>query len=157
MSRPRLYKIWTDHKNLRYLLDPSTTGIKVTKSTMDRLARWAWSIQGVCYRIRVLKGSMNIIADTLSRWGAQGSCPPINEIAKLARANITVSRPPLMQVAAHTTRAQPSRSQKKSKRFWRSKMSPPTYMNFPSHESGQIYKPCDCHRSSYPIKKTECY
>ena len=94
VSRPRLFTIWTDHNNLRYLLDPSTTGIKVTKSTMGRLARWIWSIQGLCYRIRVLKGSMNIIADLLSHWGAQGSCPPINEIAKLIRANITVPRPP---------------------------------------------------------------
>ena len=94
MSWPRFFTIWTDHNNLRYLLDPSTTGIKVMKSTMDRLARWAWSIQGLCYRVRVLKGPTNIIADLLSRWGAQGLYPPINEIAKLAKANITVPRPP---------------------------------------------------------------
>jgi hypothetical protein len=68
--RPRIFTIYCDHNNLKYIFDPSSTRVNDTKSTMDRLTRWSWEFSALPYKFVILSGTSNVIADLLSRWGS---------------------------------------------------------------------------------------
>ena len=70
LLRPKLFTIYCDHNNLKYIFDPSTTRVNASKSTMDRLSRWSWEISALPYKFVILPGTANVVADLLSRWGA---------------------------------------------------------------------------------------
>jgi hypothetical protein len=70
LLRPKVFTIYCDHNNLKYMFDPSTTRVNASKSTMDRLSRWSWEISALPYKFVILPGTANVVADLLSRWGA---------------------------------------------------------------------------------------
>ena len=70
LLRPKVFTIYCDPNNLKYIFDPSTTRVNASKSTMDRLSRWSWEISALPYKFVILPGTANVVADLLSRWGA---------------------------------------------------------------------------------------
>ena len=58
------FKVFTDHNNLRWLLD--------AKWTSGKLARWALRLGEYDMTIQHTKGSLNVAADALSRYPSYG-------------------------------------------------------------------------------------
>ena len=59
--------VYTDHKNLQYLLNPDKNILK--SSTLSRVSRWSLLIQSTNIIVEVISGESNHFADLLSRWG----------------------------------------------------------------------------------------
>jgi hypothetical protein len=70
LFREKGFRIFTDHKNLKYIFDPKSRSTAVTKSTAERLERWAMALRAFDYVIEHVRGEWNTWADMLSRWGA---------------------------------------------------------------------------------------
>ena len=66
LSHPDYIHLYTDHRNLIFLLSPPSSS-KV--STIGRLFRWVKLIQNFKIEAHFLQGADNVIADLLSRWG----------------------------------------------------------------------------------------
>jgi len=87
------FTIWTDHANLSFIMAPSATRQRAARSTMDRLERWSWEIASLPYRLKTLKSCENVVADLLSRWGAEESKVP-NAEARACLVNPKFAFPP---------------------------------------------------------------
>eukprot|EP00924_Labyrinthula_sp_SR-Ha-C_P000105 snap_masked-scaffold_39-processed-gene-1.25-mRNA-1 protein AED:0.34 eAED:0.35 QI:0/-1/0/1/-1/1/1/0/1006 len=61
--------IYTDHKNLLFILNPPKN---IKKSTLSRLHRWALLIQQTPINVYHCAGTENRMADLLTRWGYSG-------------------------------------------------------------------------------------
>ncbi|POM60317.1 hypothetical protein PHPALM_30835 [Phytophthora palmivora] len=68
VCRPGGFSLYTDHRNLRYIIAPTTVSSAVLKYTADRLHRWALLLMPLSYEIRGIAGDANVWADLLSRW-----------------------------------------------------------------------------------------
>lgn len=66
LQNPQGFVIYTDHKNLIHILDPS--GRNIAKHSDDRLSRWAIHLLSHKFAIHHIDGSDNVVADMLSRW-----------------------------------------------------------------------------------------
>ena len=64
------FRVFTDHRNLRYIFNPRGVVSQVSKPTADRLERWAVFLRAFTYEIEHIPGETNIWADMLSRWAA---------------------------------------------------------------------------------------
>lgn len=78
----RHVKVFTDHRNLKYIMNPSAI---TPKTTLMRLQRWALIIQNQDYAIEHVEGEQNITADLFSRWG-------LAQIRTAARAKTRLQR-----------------------------------------------------------------
>ena len=56
LARPKAWLLYTDHRNLVYLLAPSIARVRVSQASMDRLIRWSWELIGMNYRIIHIPG-----------------------------------------------------------------------------------------------------
>ena len=72
LHRPGGFLLFTDHRNLRYIFNPSSVQAAVPKYTADKLQRWALLLMAYQYEIRDISGEANVWADLLSRWGHSG-------------------------------------------------------------------------------------
>ena len=78
LVREKGFRIFTDHRNLRYIFNPRGVVSQVSKPTADRLERWAVFLRGFDYTIEHIAGELNVWADMLSRWAA-GSAAYLRE------------------------------------------------------------------------------
>jgi uncharacterized membrane protein YgcG len=62
------FRMFTDHRNLRYIFNPVGVVSQVTKPQADRLERWAVYLRCFEYTIEHIAGELNVWADMLSRW-----------------------------------------------------------------------------------------
>jgi hypothetical protein len=69
LFREKGFRVFTDHRNLQYIFDPKSRSTNVTKSGAERLERWAMALRAHNYVIEHIKGTDNVWADLLSRWG----------------------------------------------------------------------------------------
>jgi hypothetical protein len=86
LVREKGFVIFTDHRNLQYIFNPTGFASSVPKPTADRLERWAVLLRCYDYRIHHIEGERNVWADLLSRWGAPG-----NKMATCARVSFRVA------------------------------------------------------------------
>jgi transposase InsO family protein len=70
LIRKNGFRIFTDHRNLSYILDPKTRSNSIPKHVNERLERWAVKLLGKEYVIEHIAGSHNIWADLLTRWAS---------------------------------------------------------------------------------------
>ena len=63
--------LFTDHANLTYIFDPFGQNPGISKTTANKLIRWALKLSGYRYVIEFLPGERNVWADLLTRWAAQ--------------------------------------------------------------------------------------
>lgn len=83
VKRPEGFRIYTDHRNLRFIFDPTGRSDLGTTST-EKIARWAHLLMGFRYKITHIPGEDNVWADLLTRWGrARG--PELEPEAAVAR------------------------------------------------------------------------
>ncbi len=68
LQRHRGFTIHTDHRNLKFLLDPSSSAI--TQRTVDKVERWRLALTSLRFKVEFIEGKNNHWADLLSRWGA---------------------------------------------------------------------------------------
>jgi hypothetical protein len=61
------FRLFTDHRNLIFLFDPTFKKWDFEKKTVDKLCRWASKLQEFRYIIEHLPGEDNLCADMLSR------------------------------------------------------------------------------------------
>jgi hypothetical protein len=62
--------IYTDHRNLVFLLDPSGVEPKLHRRTTAKLLRWGARLQAFDYKIEHISSEDNVWADCPTRWGA---------------------------------------------------------------------------------------
>ena len=72
----RKFRIFTDHKNLMFIFNPSSTSIPLKQHTLDKLYRWALKLSSVDYHIEHIPGQLNTWADMLSRWASTDRMTP---------------------------------------------------------------------------------
>jgi len=58
--------VFTDHKSLEYLLDPTKA---TNKNHQERLSRWCMIVQSFRSRVFHIPARYNVLADLLTRWG----------------------------------------------------------------------------------------
>jgi hypothetical protein len=66
----RKFRIFTDHKNLVYILSPHIRESEYKKQLAEKLERWSLKLRAFTYDIEHIDGERNLWADLLSRWGA---------------------------------------------------------------------------------------
>jgi hypothetical protein len=67
LKREDGFELFTDHRNLTYILNPDRD---LNKINSDRLHRWASQLMSFRYVIHHISGEMNHWPDLLSRWGS---------------------------------------------------------------------------------------
>ncbi|KAF0739334.1 hypothetical protein Ae201684_004903 [Aphanomyces euteiches] len=77
---PEGFNLYTDHRNLKYIFNPTAVVSAVPKYTAAKLERWALLLMGYHYVIHDIPGEANVWADLLSRWGS--SLPSICAIVR---------------------------------------------------------------------------
>ncbi|KAE8982236.1 hypothetical protein PR001_g23792 [Phytophthora rubi] len=69
LLRPGGFHLFTDHRNLAYIFNPSATDGSMQRYQADKLQRWAMAMTSYRYVIEHIRGDDNAWADMLSRWG----------------------------------------------------------------------------------------
>jgi hypothetical protein len=67
LKREDGFELFTDHRNLTYILNPDRD---LNKINSDRLHRWASQLMSFRYVIHHITGELNYWPDLLSRWGS---------------------------------------------------------------------------------------
>ena len=108
LARPRCFSIFCDHLNLKHIFSNKMSKVRQSKSTMDRLARWAWELDALPYKLVIIPGIQNTIADMMSRWGSGSRAARATE-ARVCVAHVPIPspRPPRCQ-AKHLANTSPT-------------------------------------------------
>jgi hypothetical protein len=81
--RPGGFRLFTDHRNLVYIFNPSGSNANMAKYQADKLQRWALVMSTFPYTIECLPGDANVWGDLLSRWGSAPLDLPVAHVRKL--------------------------------------------------------------------------
>ena len=65
---PKGFRLYTDHRNLRFMYSPWSNAKLNVRARLDR---WALKLQGYRFDVEHVAGELNLWADLLSRWGAK--------------------------------------------------------------------------------------
>jgi hypothetical protein len=68
LLREKGFVIFTDHRNLVYILDPSARANETRRHVCDRLERWSTKLLAYKYKICHIAGADNVWTDLLTRW-----------------------------------------------------------------------------------------
>ncbi|POM64292.1 Hypothetical protein PHPALM_20207 [Phytophthora palmivora] len=74
LLRPGGFHLFTDHRNLVYMFNPTATDGAMQRYQADKLQRWAMTMTSYRYVIEHVRGSDNVWVDMLSRWGNTEHC-----------------------------------------------------------------------------------
>ena len=80
------FHLFTDHRNLKFIFNPSAVVASVPKYTAQTLERWALLLMGYTYVIHDIPGEDNVWADLLSRWGS-----PLKSICAIKQDPLMIS------------------------------------------------------------------
>ena len=80
------FRLFTDHRNLIFIFDPTARDTDVPKQTSEKLARWAEKLRSQKFTIEHIPGECNIWADILSQWKVQENPRPSIQALRLATA-----------------------------------------------------------------------
>ncbi len=64
------YSLFTDHKNLLYMLSPSRFNTSVARHVVNKVQRWALRLAEFNFTIEHIPGESNVWDDILTRWAA---------------------------------------------------------------------------------------
>ncbi|KAF0704619.1 hypothetical protein AaE_014847, partial [Aphanomyces astaci] len=87
------YRLFTDHRNLVYIFNPSGSNANMAKYQDDKLQRWSLGMSTFPYTIECVSGDANVWGDLLSRWGSAPTDQPVANVRKLIHVVL-----PLQQV-----------------------------------------------------------
>jgi hypothetical protein len=77
LIREDTVRVVTDHRNLKFLLDPLSVRPDLKQYVVDKVARWRLrsNITSIRYVIEVIKGHDNDPADMVTRWASPAAFP----------------------------------------------------------------------------------
>ncbi|ETV82186.1 hypothetical protein H257_04897 [Aphanomyces astaci] len=81
--RPGGFRLFTDHRNLVYIFNPSGSNTNMTKYQADKLQRWSLAMSTFPYTIECDSGDANVWGDLLCRWGSAPADQPVVNVRKL--------------------------------------------------------------------------
>jgi len=81
--RPGGFRLFTDHRNLVYIFNPSGSNSNMAKYQADKLQRWSLVMSTFPYTIECVSGDVNVWGDLLSRWGSAPPDRPVAHVRKL--------------------------------------------------------------------------
>lgn len=64
------FSLFTDHKNLLYMLNPTRFNANVSRHVVHKVQRWALRLAEFNFTIEHIPGESNVWADMLTRWAA---------------------------------------------------------------------------------------
>ena len=89
---PKGFRLYTDHRNLRFMYSSWSTAKLNARARLDR---WALKLQGYRFNVEHVAGELNLWADLLSRWGAKSvervktvATPSLNAIGRKGKRNL---------------------------------------------------------------------
>lgn len=89
LLRPEGFQLFTDHKNLIYIFNPTSVNGNLQKHIVNKVERWALTLASFRYTIVHIPGEENVWADLLSRWGSRQDDPACDiRIASLFSAPV---------------------------------------------------------------------
>ena len=71
------FHIYTDHKNLVFMFNPSKAESRLKRHSLDKIYRWRLVLDGKKYIIESIPGSENVWADITTRWAVPRSTVPV--------------------------------------------------------------------------------
>ena len=83
LLRNRGFHLFTDHRNLQYIFDPTSVDSNIARYQADKLQRWSMVLASFKYEIEFVSGEDNVWGDLLSRWGAPATTPATKKICQL--------------------------------------------------------------------------
>ncbi|GMF18554.1 unnamed protein product [Phytophthora fragariaefolia] len=95
LLRPGGFHLFTDHRNLVYMFNPFASDSGMQRYQADKLQRWSMTMTTYRYVIEHVRGSDNVWADMLSRWGSP-SPPPRGFTPSVKQVVAVPSISPLM-------------------------------------------------------------
>ena len=66
------FSLFTDHKNILYMLSPTRYNSNVARHVVHKVQRWALRLAEFNFTIEHIPGESNVWADMLTRWAAPG-------------------------------------------------------------------------------------
>jgi hypothetical protein len=69
LARPEGFTLFTDHRNLVFMVDPRSVTNVIKQNSVDKIARWAARLFSLTFSIEHIAGDDNVWADLLTRWG----------------------------------------------------------------------------------------
>ena len=69
LNEPAGFHLFTDHRNLVYMLDPVSLSASVRQNTVEKMARWAYALFQCKFTLHHIPGEDNVWADLMTRWG----------------------------------------------------------------------------------------
>jgi hypothetical protein len=79
------FRLFTDHRNLRYIFSPEKGGGVLHRHTAAKLQRWSVIMRSFTYDVEFVEGERNVWADLLSRWGAATHSSSSSSSSKVRR------------------------------------------------------------------------
>jgi hypothetical protein len=70
LARREGFRLFTDHRNLVFMVDPKSVSNVLRKNSIDKIARWACNLFSLNFEIFHIAGVDNVWADLLTRWGS---------------------------------------------------------------------------------------
>lgn len=104
------FSIFTDHKNILYMMAPTRFQANVARHIAHKVQRWAIRLSEFHYTVEHIPGHCNIWADMLTRWAAPGySKYPARKMGAIRVPLITEERPdlPTLKAIAESQRRYP--------------------------------------------------
>lgn len=95
------FSIFTDHKNLLYMLSPTRFSSNVARHVVHKVQRWAIRLAEFNFVVEHIPGEDNVWADILTRWAAPGyDKSPARRISAIKVPLITEDLPELPSAQA---------------------------------------------------------
>jgi transposase InsO family protein len=93
LRRPQGFELFTDHRNLQFLLSNDADVMPTRRQAADRVERWSITLRSFKYNIQHVDGEDNFVSDLMTRWGVPERLrrERAQEVALTAAAAPTVS------------------------------------------------------------------
>lgn len=90
------FSIFTDHKNILYMLSPTRSQANMVRHIVHKVQRWAIRLSEFNYTVEHIPGKNNVWADMLTRWAAPNfSKSPARRVSAIRVPLITEEKPDL--------------------------------------------------------------
>ena len=131
------FSLFTDHKNLLYMLSPSRFNANVARHVVNKVQRWALRLAEFNFTIEHIPGESNVWADILTRWAAADyDKSPARRLSAIKVPLLTEDKPelPSIEVIVESQKKHPPPA---NEGFILSNDNPPVWRNL----NGKIYIP----------------
>ena len=105
LQRKKGFRLYGDHKNLMYIMDPSYRPSSLKIFTEEKLQRWALKLFAFNFVIEHITGDDNVWADLLTRWGSSHARRLGSAISNEVLPSVDPACPPASRACGVSTRS----------------------------------------------------